>query len=284
LPRFSMSSESLSKPTRTPEPPGFRERALRGQEAFAYGFKRRAKSHHCLGYATFTVDVDRLEESRKAYGRAVAPLTNLAIYVKAVAMTIKRHPEANAILFKRWYGYRIAQFDRVDVNVPVTREIQGAPLTFIGTIRSAVEKSLSEIQAELTTLQRDPPDSLPGLKRLLWFEGKPLWLARLIHAWMARSPKFYSRNVGTCGLTLGGDDGQEYFFPIAPTSVVFGIGALRNEPVVRDGQLAIGRILRCTIMGDNYVLSGLLGASLIKEYKSLLETGDVIHRELAGRA
>jgi len=36
----------------------------------------------------------------------------------------------------------------------------------------------------------------------------------------------------------GGDYG-EYLFPLEPTSVVFGIGAARREPVVRGDQIVI---------------------------------------------
>jgi pyruvate/2-oxoglutarate dehydrogenase complex dihydrolipoamide acyltransferase (E2) component len=274
-----VSQPTNSKPN--PSTPSYRERPLRGQEAFAYGFKQRAKTHHCLAYATFSVDTSRLEEARKAYCRTISPITNLAVFVKAVGVTLARHPGANAILFKRWYGYRIVQFNRVDVNVPITRRISGSDLTFIGTVRAAAEKTIAEIQAELSALQRDPPESLPAVQRLLWFANKPLWLARLIHAWMARSPAFYLRNVGTCGLTLGGEEGQEHFFPIAPTSVVFGIGSLRSEPVVRDGQISAARILRCSLMIDNYVVAGLLGGALLKEFKALLESGHILTDELA---
>lgn len=267
-------------PNPTPITSSYSERPLRGYEAFVYGFKRRAKLHHCLGYGTFSVDVSGLDALRKAYCRTVTPITNVAVYVKAVALAMSRHPQANAILFKRWYGYRIVRFGRIDVNVPIHRRLGQDDLTFIGTVRGAAEKSISEIQAELTALQRNPPESLPSLQRILWFEHKPLWLARLIHYWMARSPRFYVRNVGTCGLTLDDNDGEDHFFPIAPTSVVFGLGSVRSEPVVRDGQIAIARILRCSLMIDNYVIPGLLGGSVLKEFKTLLESGRVISEEL----
>jgi pyruvate/2-oxoglutarate dehydrogenase complex dihydrolipoamide acyltransferase (E2) component len=261
--------------------PSFSERPLRGQEAFVYGFKQRAKQHHCLGYATFTVDVAALGELRKAYSRTIAPITYLPLYVKAVALTLARHPEANAILFKRWYGRRIARFDQVDVNLPITRRRSGSVVTFIGTVRDAPSKSLAEIQAELEHLLRDPVESLFAVRRILWFENRPLWLARLIHSWMARSPSFYLRNVGTCGLTLAENTCEDHFFPIAPTSVVFGLGNIHAAPVVRHDQVAVGRVLKCSLMVDNYVVSGLLAAKLLREFKVMLESGEFIRSELA---
>ena len=257
-------------------------RPVRGEEAFVYGFKARAKQHHCLGYATFSVEVEELARLRKAYSRAIAPITNLPLYVKATALALARHPEANAILFRGWFGgRRIVRFERVDVNLPFTRMLNGRPLTFIGTIRNAAAKSLADIQHEISRLTRGDTAETPALARVAWFKDKPLWLARLIHWRMAGSPEFYVRNVGTCGLTLGDENAHEWVFPIAPTSVVFGLGGVVREPVVRGDEIAVARVLKASLMVDNYVVPGLLGGKLIQEFKELLETGSFVREELA---
>jgi pyruvate/2-oxoglutarate dehydrogenase complex dihydrolipoamide acyltransferase (E2) component len=258
-----------------------RQETLRGERAYVYAFKARAQRHHCLGYGTFDVDLERLETLRKEYSRRIRPITNLPLYVKATALTLQRHPEANAILFRQWFGLRIVHFERVDVNLPITRKVGKRWITFVGTIRDAPAKSLAEIQDELTTYQRCPAEESFAIRRFLRFDRMPLWLARLIHWWMTRSPSFYVRNVGTCGLTLvEGGDWFEHLFPIAPTSVVFGIGAAKREPVVRGDAIAIGRVLKCVLMADNFVVPGLLGARLAKEFKELLESGSFITEEL----
>lgn len=256
------------------------QQTVRGEAAYVYAFKARAKRHHCLGYGTFSVDLECLERLRKQYARSVSPITYLPIYVKATAIAIKRNPEANAILFRKLLGRRIVQFQHVDVNLPITRKIGDRWVTFIGTVRNAAEKSLAEIQAELTEYQRCPPEQSFAIRRIQRFAKMPLWIARLIHAWMTWSPTFYVRNVGTCGVTLVEGNGHERGFPIAPTSVVFGIGSARREAVVRGDAIVIGRVLKCSLMVDNYVVSGLIGARLIKEFKDLLESGSLISAEM----
>src|SRR4051812_11661089 len=174
-----------------------------GESAYVYAFKARARDHHCLGYGTFDVDLARLEPLRKEYSRRVAPITNLALYVKAVALAVANNPDANAILFRSLFGgRRVVRFEKIDVNLPITRDVAGRTITFIGTVRDAPSKTLAAIQAEITEYQRCPPEQSFAIKRFLSFDGKPLWLARLLHAWMTRSPSFYVNNVGTCGLTL----------------------------------------------------------------------------------
>jgi pyruvate/2-oxoglutarate dehydrogenase complex dihydrolipoamide acyltransferase (E2) component len=254
-------------------------RPLRGEEAFVYGFKERAQRNHCLAYGTFSAEMDQLESLRKQYSRTITPITNVALYVKAMALAVQQNPQGNAILFRGWFGPRIVQFRHVDVNLPITRKLGDRSITFIGTVRSAPAKSLSVIQRELTQYQRCRPEESHSIRRVLWFDGKPLWLARLVHHWMGRSPGFYIKNVGTCGLTLGSGH-HEHSFPIAPTSAVFGLGGTAREPVVRGEVIAIARIMKCSLMIDNFVVPGLVAERLMHDFKALLESGSFVEEEL----
>ncbi len=254
---------------------------VRGERAYVYGFKARAQRHHCLGYGTFAVDLQRMEELRKRYSRLVRPITYVPLFVKATALAVRQNPEANAILFRKLLGYRIVHFERVDVNLPITREVENRTITFIATIRNAADKTLREIQDELLHYERGKPDELFAIQRFQRLARMPFWLAQLVHWWMTRSPRFYVNNVGTCGLTFVEGGWYDHFFPIAPTSVVFGIGAARTEPVVREGKITVARLRKCSLMVDNYVISGLTAAQLGRDFQQLIESGEFVTDELA---
>ena len=257
-----------------------RIRALAGVEAYVWAFKRRARTHHCIGYGTFQVELDRATALRKRYGREIAPITMLPVMIKATALAVERNPEANSILFKSFAGYRIVSFDAADVNVPVTRVLEGAPFTFLLTVRGAARKSLADIQREITEVQRCPADDLPQVRRIRRFANLPLWLARLFHGIMTRSATFYLKNAGTCGLTIVESGAGDHYFPIGPTSAVFSIGGVRPEPVVRDGQVVIRRMMNVCLGVDNFVVPGPAGARLIQDFKAILESGSFIEDEL----
>lgn len=257
-------------------------RSLRGEEAYVYGLKARAARHHCLGYGTFSVEVDRVEEIRRRYSRERTPVSLLPFCVKAVALAVARNPEANAILFRSLLGFKIASFERVDVNLPITRILDGRRISFVGTIRDAASKSLAAIQEELTAYRRGPPGDSFAIQRILGFARMPLWLARFVHWRMTWSPDFYIRSVGTCALTYLEGSGYERFFPIAPTSVAFGIGAVSSEAVVRGGQIVSRRLMKCTLMIDNFVVSGPVALRLAQDFKELLESPAFAEAELAG--
>lgn len=252
---------------------------VRGERAYVYALKARARDHHCLGWGTFTVDLEDVERRRKAYSRRIRPITYLPVWVKATALAVRRHPDANSLLFRTPFGRRIIRFERVDVNLPITRRVGERTVTFIATIRDTPSKSLAEIQHEITHLQRCPPEASFHLRRLLQFDRMPFWMARLVHARMTRDPRFYVDNVGTCGVTLAGGDWFDHGFPMAPTTAVFGIGGVHREPVVRGDEIRIGRVLKATLMVDNFVVSGLTGAALIRDFKELLESGAVFEEE-----
>ena len=250
--------------------------SFKGESAYVYGLKARAQRHHCPGYGTFDVMLPELERQKKLYCRASGPITNTAIYVKAIALAVAKNPGANTVLFKKmFWGYRAVKFKNVDVNLPITREVDGRLVTFIGTIRMADKKSLVEIQAELTHLQRCPESESAAITRIRKFSKMPLWLSLLVHWWMTKSPKFYIKQVGSCGMTLMQGKGDR-FFPIGPTSAIVGFGVPSKAPVVDEGgQVVAMRTLKCVVMVDNYVVSGLVGAKLVQDLIELMERAEV---------
>lgn len=268
---------------------------MRGQKAYVYGLKSRAVRHHCLGYGTWSVDFATTQKMRKKYSRAVKPITYVPIYVKAAALAIQRTPEANAILFKSLFGMRIVRYESVDVNLPIIRTVDGTRLTFIGTIRDAANKSLAQIQSELTDYQRCPPEASHAIQRIRKFSKMPFWLARLVHWYMTWSPKFYVQNVGTCAMTFAPQPEHDtsnfmeggwfdHFFPTGPTTVGFCVGGVRKEPVVDGDEVVVRRVMKCSAMMDNYVLSGFAAAQVAKDFKQILESGSFITEEIEAAA
>jgi pyruvate/2-oxoglutarate dehydrogenase complex dihydrolipoamide acyltransferase (E2) component len=258
-----------------------RSEKLSGEQAAVYCFKARAKWHHCLGYGTFSIDRDAMQRHRKEYSRNIRPITYIPLYVKAIALAIQRNPEANAMLFKNLFGLRIVQFEKIDVNLPITRMIGDRAVTFIGTVRNAAAKSLAQIQDELIKYQRCEPDDSFAIRRFQRFARMPLWKMRFVQWRMTRSPDFYIRNIGTCGVTFLEGDWNEYVFPIAPMGVVLGIGGTRPEAIIRADTVTTARALKCTLMVDNYIISGSTAFRLVKDFKEVLESGSMVTEELA---
>lgn len=259
----------------------YRSERMTSIETYMYGLKARAHLHHCLVHGTFPVDMTRLGSLRRMYSKQIRPVTLLPFFIKAVALSVRRTPEVNRILFRRFpFGRRIVRFDDVDVNVPITRMIDGEMMTFIGTIRHADTLSVAGIQDALEEMQRGSPSESPSIEKIRRLKRAPPFVASLFHWLMSRSPGFYLRNAGTCSITTLDGMRGDHFFSIGPTTSLFCVGGIGEEPVVRNGAVVVRRMLKAALALDNYVVSGLQGVVLARTFQELLESGSFVDEEL----
>jgi acyl carrier protein len=208
-------------------------------------------------------------------------VTLTPFFVKAVALAIRANPSANSILFQRFpFRRRIARFDVVDVSVPIVRTVHGEQLIFVGTIRGADNLSIAEIQNELTHLQRDPPEQSSYIRKMQKLKRATPILVSLYHWLMARSPRFYLKNAGTCSVTPLDTMAGAHFFPVGPTTAMFGIGGIGDEVVARDGVPVVRRMLHVSLAVDNYIVSGPEAIGLAQTFQQLLETCSFVKTEL----
>jgi pyruvate/2-oxoglutarate dehydrogenase complex dihydrolipoamide acyltransferase (E2) component len=253
---------------------------LSGLGAYAHGLKQRAQQHHCIGYGIFRVNMEAVARMRREYSRRIRPITTLPILVKAAALAVAQVPQANSILFKRWYGHRVVRFRDVDVNVPITRLVGGTPLTFLVIVRRADRKQLGEIQAQLEHALKCPPEQVPEIGRITKAGRLPRLGWRIYHWLMTRSPTFYVKNGGTCGLTVMNESWGDQFFPIGPTTCVFSVGGTRDEPVVKAGAIEVQRTAHVCLGADNYVLTGPQAAEVARAFQTMLQEPHFIEHEL----
>lgn len=268
--------------TTAPTDGAFVSERMTSIETYMYGLKKRAQEHHNLVFGTFPVDVTKLMGLRKQYSKAIRPVTLLPFFVKAIALAVKENPDANRILFRRFpFGLRIVRFSRVDVNLPITRKVGSEIVTFIGTLRDVDKMTVAQIQDELAKLQKGPAAESPYIQKIVKLKKAPPFVARVFHWLMTRSPSFYLKNAGTCSLTVLEWMRGDYFLSSGPTTSLFCIGGIGDEPVVRDGQIVIRRIAKVALGLDNYVIAGLEGLNLARTFQELCESGSFVEAELA---
>ena len=263
----------------------YNSKPLTAIETYMYGLKSRAHLHHCHGHGVFPVDLTELIAMRKRYSSEIRPVTLTPFFIKAVALSVRANPAANRILFQRFpFRRRIVRFDVVDVNIPVTRTISGEQLTFIGIIRSADKLTIAEIQDELLRLHRDPPEQSPYIQKLVKLKNASPLAVTLYHWLIGRSPAFYLKNAGTCGLIPMDAMSGAHFFPIGPTTAMFGVGGIGDEVVARGGVPVVRRTLQASLALDNYVVSGPEGLQLSLTFQQLLESCSFVKSELQEHA
>jgi pyruvate dehydrogenase E2 component (dihydrolipoamide acetyltransferase) len=181
------------------------------------------------------------QPTRRANGEEKAPPDKVSIndlVVKASAIALTRVPECNA----QFSPDAILVFKRIDISVAVA--IPDGLVTPV--VRNADAKSVVGIAREIREL-----------------------------AGRARSKKLQPEEManGTFSISNLGMFGIDSFSAVInpPEGAILAVGQVREEPVVKDGRVAVGKKLALTLSCDHRVVDGAVGAAFLAELRALLE-------------
>lgn len=190
-------------------------------------------------YLTMEINMDKAVASR-AQINEVSPnkISFNDLVIKAAALALKQHPDINS----SWQGDTIRVNHHIDIGVAVAVD-QGL---LVPVVRFADTKSLSQIAGEVKDLAGRAKSK--KLAPAEW-EGNTFTIS----------------NLGMFGI--------EEFTAIInpPASCILAVGAINQVPVVRNGQITIGNIMKVTLTCDHRVADGAVGAAFLQTLKSFLE-------------
>lgn len=234
-------------------------------------------------YGSFDLDVTDLLEKIKNSEKSKPTIT--AIVSKAIAETFKRYPKINGMIR---FG-SIYTRNSVKLFLQTAVDDAGAELSGL-TIDNAENKSLAEISEEIKSkakmVREDKGGSLKPVRGL--FSLIPTLLVRMalnfssfitytlnINLSFLGIPKdpfgsIMITSVGMLGLDLA-------FAPLVPYSrvpILIAIGAVREQPVVKDGKIVIAKLLKLNATFDHRFMDGLYAAKMVKAMRQIIETSE----------
>ncbi len=192
-------------------------------------------------YLTLDVDMEKALAFRKQLNAAASETQKVSIndlIVKACAIALERHPHFNAEFTDA--GLKVHE----DVNVCIGIALDEGLIA--PAILDCGNKSLGRIAA-------DAKDLINRAK-----SGK-------------LSADEYT--AGTFTITNLGAYGVESLIGIInpPQAAILGVGSVMEQPVVHEGQVVVGQLMKLALSADHRVTDGAEGARFIKEIQSLLE-------------
>jgi pyruvate dehydrogenase E2 component (dihydrolipoamide acetyltransferase) len=190
-------------------------------------------------YLTMTIDMDKAVESRSRLNE-VSPvkISFNDLVLKAVAIALKQHPAVNS----SWLGDKIRINHHVNIGVAVAVD-DGL---LVPVVRFADGKSLSQIGAEVKEFAQKAKNK--KLQPSDW-EGNTFTIS----------------NLGMFGI----DEFTAIINP--PDSCILAVGAIQQVPVVRNGAVVPGNIMKVTLSCDHRVVDGATGSAFLQTVKGLLE-------------
>ncbi len=190
-------------------------------------------------YLTMEINMDKAIEARKSINE-VSPVkvSFNDMVIKAVAAAIRQNPDVNV----SWLGDKMRKNHHINIGVAVA--VPDGLL--VPVIRFADNKSLSHIGAEVKDLAKRAVDK--KLQPSDW-EGST----------------FTVSNLGMFGI--------EEFTAIInpPDACILAIGGIKETPVVKNGQVVPGNVMKVTLSCDHRAVDGAVGAAFLKTLKGLLE-------------
>ena len=178
----------------------------------------------------------------KAIGVSVT-YTEILVYV--IARALKDHPDINVSLIEN----EIKVWEDINIGVAVALGKEGL---LVPVVKQAEKKSLLEISQEVKSLVEK-----------------------------AREGKILPDEVtgGTFTLTSIGAVGvSDYQTPVInqPESAILGTGPIRDEPVVKKGQIVIASMMPYSLTIDHRVINGFGAEQFLSTLKDLVETPGVL--------
>jgi len=190
-------------------------------------------------YLTITVDMDQAVSSRTRINEnAPVKISFNDFVLKATALALKKHPAVNS----SWMGEKIRVNHHINIGVAVAVE-DGL---LVPVVRFADTKSLSQISQEVKEFAARAKNK--KLQPADW-EGSTFTIS----------------NLGMFGI----DEFTAIINP--PDACILAVSSIQQIPVVKNGAIVPGNVMKLTMTCDHRVVDGATGAAFLQTLKGLLE-------------
>jgi len=190
-------------------------------------------------YLTIEIDMDNAIAARSAINATGdVKISFNDFVVKASSMALRKHQTINS----SWLGDKIRRNHHVHIGVAMAVE-DGL---LVPVVRFADNKSLSQISAEVKDYSAKA-------------KAKKL------------QPQDWEGNTFTIS-NLGMFDIEEFTAIInPPDACILAVGSIKQKPVVKNGAVVPGNVMKLTLSCDHRVVDGASGAAFLKTLKEYLE-------------
>tara|TARA_Y100000739_G_scaffold59937_1_gene49314 strand:- start:1015 stop:2316 length:1302 start_codon:yes stop_codon:yes gene_type:complete len=190
-------------------------------------------------YLTMEINMDNCVSGRKKINESSdVKISFNDIILKACASALRKHPMVNSSLIEN----NIRKNHHIHIGVAVAVD-EGL---LVPVIRFADNKTLSHISLEVKELAGKAKEK--KLQPSDW-EGNTFTIS----------------NLGMFGI-------EEFTAIINPNdSCILAVGGIKNTPIVKNGEIVPGNIMKVTMSCDHRLVDGATGAAFLKTLKELLE-------------
>ena len=200
-------------------------------------------------YLTMEIDMSNSISARESINAVTGSKVSFNdLVIKAAAAALRQHPKVNS----SWLGDKIRTNHHIHIGVAVSVE-DGL---LVPVVRFADSKTLRQINTEVKTFAQKAKDK--KLQPSDW-EGNTFTIS----------------NLGMFGI----DEFTAIINP--PDACILAIGGIQERPVVKNGQVVPGNVMKVTLSCDHRVVDGVSGSEFLRTFKGLLENPVILLGEMS---
>jgi pyruvate dehydrogenase E2 component (dihydrolipoamide acetyltransferase) len=191
-------------------------------------------------YLNMSINMDKAVAFRKELNEALETKISFNdLVLKAVAMSLRENPDVNT----SWLGDKIRKYQHIHLGMAVAVD-EGL---VVPVIKFADQKSLRNLSTEAKALAQKA-------------------VAKKLSPAEMDGSTFTISNLGMFGI--------ESFTAIInqPNACILAVGAIQQEPVVKDGKIEVGHIMKVSLSSDHRVVDGAVGSKFLISLKKYLES------------
>ena len=190
-------------------------------------------------YLTMEIDMDNAIAARATINASIdSKISFNDMVIKAVAQSLRKNPKINS----SWLVDKIRYNNHIHIGVAVA--VPDGLL--VPVVRFADSKSFTQISAEVKEFGKKAKEN--KLQPADW-EGNTFTIS----------------NLGMFGI----DEFTAIINP--PDAAILAIGGIKQTPVVKNGLIVAGNVMKVTLSCDHRVVDGATGASFLQSFKQFLE-------------
>lgn len=191
-------------------------------------------------YLNMSINMDKAVAFRKELNETLETKISFNdLVLKAVAMSLRENPDVNT----SWLGDKIRKYQHIHLGMAVAVD-EGL---VVPVIKFADQKSLRNLSTEAKALAQKA-------------------VAKKLSPAEMDGSTFTISNLGMFGI--------ESFTAIInqPNACILAVGAIQQEPVVKDGKIEVGHIMKVSLSSDHRVVDGAVGSKFLISLKKYLES------------
>ncbi|HHO50395.1 MAG TPA: 2-oxo acid dehydrogenase subunit E2 [Deltaproteobacteria bacterium] len=217
--------------------------------------EQMSRSKHTAAHFTYVEEVDCGElvalrtRMKEAAAHRGIKLTYIPILMKIVSLVLRDFPNLNAVMDEERFELVVKGAHHIGISTDTPNGL------YVPVIRNVEQKSILQIAAEMTELTTRTRQGQARLEEL-------------------RGGTFTMTSVGAIGGVLA--------TPILniPQVAILGINAIRDQAVVRDGEIVARPMMYLSPSFDHRVIDGAVGARFVAALKAVIEHPERLLMEL----